>query len=336
MSQAAILPVPPGDAGRAAIAKAAALLKQGEVVAFPTETVYGLGAHALDPAAVQRIYDAKGRPAWNPLIVHVADSSAAVRLVRRWPSEAEMLAVRYWPGPLTLVLPRDPVVPDIVTAGLDTVAIRVPAHPVTSALLQASGLPLAAPSANRSGEVSPTTAEHVARGLGDRIPLILDGGPTTVGIESTVLDLSGEKPVLLRPGMVSREELEALVGPVLDPPREAESTSARPSPGMLKRHYAPKAPLAVFEPGSDTAGHPLVAAAREAGLPIGAILYSAVTLPSVLVEHLPADPNGYARGLYAALHRLDERGVGCILVERPPAEPGWDAIRDRLRRAAHS
>ena len=331
---ARLLPVAPGPAGEAALAEAAALLRRGEVVAFPTETVYGLGAHALDPQAVARIYAAKGRPAWNPLIVHVADATAARALARTWPASAARLAERYWPGPLTLVLPRQPVVPDSVTAGLDTVALRVPAHPVAAALLRACGLPLAAPSANRSGEVSPTTAAHVARSLGTRIPLILDGGATSVGIESTVLDLSGPQPVLLRPGMVTREALEALVGPLVVAGPAAREEAARPSPGMLERHYAPRAPLVLVEPGVDAAALAAVRAARARGESVAALSLGGA-LPADTTVTLPADPAAYAKGLYAALHHLDESGVGCILVEAPPAAAGWEAIRDRLRRAAH-
>jgi len=331
---ARILAVVPGPAGEAALAEAVALLQRGEVVAFPTETVYGLGAHALDPAAVGRIYAAKGRPAWNPLIVHVADAAAARALARAWPPAAAQLAERYWPGPLTLVLPRQPAVPDSVTAGLDTVALRVPAHPVAAALLRACGLPLAAPSANRSGEVSPTTAVHVARSLGELIPLILDGGPTSVGIESTVLDLSRPQPVLLRPGMVPREALEAVVGPVAVAGPAASAEAARPSPGMLERHYAPRAPLVLVEPGVDATALAPVRAARARGERIAALSLGAV-LPAETTVTLPADPAGYAKGLYAALHHLDESGAGCILVEAPPAAAGWEAIRDRLRRAAH-
>src|SRR5215207_179752 len=205
------------DAPDAAVREAAAVLRAGGLVAFPTETVYGLGAHALDPAAVERIYQAKGRPAYNPLIVHAADAAAARRLAARWPGAAERLAERFWPGPLTLVVPRSPEIPDAVSAGLATVALRVPAHPVAHALLLAAGIPVAAPSANRSTQISPTTAEHVRRGLGERVDLIVDGGPCPVGIESTVLSLAGPVPTVLRPGTISIDDLRPVIGEVALP-----------------------------------------------------------------------------------------------------------------------
>jgi L-threonylcarbamoyladenylate synthase len=310
----------------ALIARAAALIGQGHLVAFPTETVYGLGANALHPAAVEKIYEAKGRPAHNPLIVHVADATAAQRLVTAWPEAAERLASRWWPGPLTLVLPKSRDVPAEVTAGLGTVAIRVPAHPVALALLRAAGVPVAAPSANRSGQVSPTTAAHVVESLGERVQMVLDGGPTSVGIESTVLDLSDRAPILLRPGMVSREELEAVVGPIATAAPAAAAAAPRPAPGMLDRHYAPDAPVILFTDAGEVAA--------ECG-PAAAALVRTVGLPDVSVqERLPADPAGYARELYGALRRLDARGPEVILVERPPMTPEWAAIRDRLERAA--
>src|SRR5919199_1388466 len=191
------------------IRRAADLLRAGELVAFPTETVYGLGANALDEGAVRKIFEAKGRPSYNPLIVHVSSAADVSRVAAAWPESAQRLAERFWPGPLTLVLPKRSEVPDAVTAGLGSVAVRVPAHPVALALLRAAGVPVAAPSANRSTEVSPTMAPHVEKSLGKRVALIVDGGPTTVGIESTVVDLSGERPVLLRPGAISGLELGA-------------------------------------------------------------------------------------------------------------------------------
>ncbi len=321
----------PADA--AGIAEAAALLRAGELVAFPTETVYGLGGNALDPTAVARIYEAKGRPEYNPLIVHLADAAGARALATRWPEPAERLSRRWWPGPLTLVLPRAAGIPDIVTAGGGTVALRVPAHPAAQALLRAAGVPLAAPSANRSGEVSPTTAAHVARGLAGRIPLVLDGGATNVGIESTVLDLSGPMPVLLRPGMISRAELEREIGPVGTPGREPPREGPRPSPGMLERHYAPRAPLRLV-PGAQDAVE-LARAVHARGERVGAVTLGDPLPDADDVIRLPPEPEGYARGLYGALHRLDELGVALILAVAPPADARWDAVRDRLRRAAH-
>jgi L-threonylcarbamoyladenylate synthase len=318
----------------AVLAHAAELLRAGELVAFPTETVYGLGANALDPSAVAKIYEAKGRPAYNPLIVHVADIESAKRLVSRWPDIATRLASRWWPGPLTLVLPKAPDIPEVVTAGLPTVAIRIPSHPVALALLRATALPLAAPSANRSGEVSPTTAQHVARSLGGRVPLILDAGPTTVGIESTVVDLSGPVPLLLRPGMIGREELAEVTGPMAVAQSSQNPAAARPSPGMLDRHYAPGARLLLFEFTGEAATVAAIAAARRSNGRVGA-LTRRLTIEGVdLQEQLPDGPAAYARELYGALHRMDEAGVSLILVERPPADPDWDAVRDRLERAA--
>ncbi len=316
------------------LAQAVELLRAGELVAFPTETVYGLGANALDASAVGRIYGAKGRPAYNPLIVHVADVGSAQRLVTSWPELATRLAERWWPGPLTLVLPKTDRIPELVTAGLPTVALRVPSHPVALALLRAADLPLAAPSANRSGEVSPTTAAHVARSLGSRVPLILDGGPTTVGIESTVVDLSGPVPVLLRPGMIGREELARIVGPIVQPQSSAGPEEARPSPGMLDRHYAPRARLRFFESGSAREILQEIESVRTSRGLVGALTRRLVLEGVDLVEQLPKGPAGYARELYGALHRMDEAGATLILVERPPDDPEWDAVRDRLERAA--
>ncbi len=232
------MPIVPVDAEHPSaevIEEAARRLRAGELVAFPTETVYGLGANALDADAVRRIFTAKGRPSYNPIIVHVADVNGARRVVSEWPESAARLAQRFWPGPLTLVLPRRPEVPDAVTAGLDTVAVRVPAHPVALALLRAAGIPIAAPSANPSTRVSPTTARHVAESLGDRVAMIIDGGPTSVGIESTVLDVSHDRPVLLRPGMISQADLAEVVGDIATATHAAEG-KARPSPGMMEKH----------------------------------------------------------------------------------------------------
>ncbi|MBI4873456.1 MAG: threonylcarbamoyl-AMP synthase, partial [Acidobacteria bacterium] len=200
------------DAG--VIQRAAELIRAGRLVAFPTETVYGLGANALDAAAVEKIFAAKGRPSTSPLIVHVDSEEMARTLARQWPDAAHVLVRRFWPGPLTLVVPKRECVPDVVTAGLATVGLRAPSHPLALALIRAAGVPIAAPSANRFTGLSPTTAEHVRRGLGEAADLILDGGPTVVGIESTVLSLAGQRPLLLRPGMVSREAIEALIGPL--------------------------------------------------------------------------------------------------------------------------
>jgi L-threonylcarbamoyladenylate synthase len=322
------LAVDPRSPDPAAIRRAAAVLRRGGLVAFPTETVYGLGASALDPAAVARIFAAKGRPSYNPLIVHVADADAARALAAEWSAAAERLAERFWPGPLTLVVPRRAQVPDAVTAGLDSVALRVPAHPVAHALLGEAAIPVAAPSANRSTGVSPTTAAHVERSLGGRVELILDGGPTPVGIESTVVSLAGRLPTLLRPGTVSIEELRDAVGEVVLPAGGPGGDAARPSPGMLDRHYAPRAEVRLL--GAGDAAPPGAAGGRTAVL-----LIRGAAHPAGETVRMPADAREYAARLYATLHRLDDEGFGRILVELPPDTPEWAGVRDRLRRAAH-
>jgi len=303
----------------AALERAAALIRAGKLVAFPTETVYGLGANALDAAAVAEIYRVKGRPPASPIIVHVASLEMAQGLVTRWPEEAEALARRWWPGPLTLVLPKQGIVPDIVTAGLPTVGLRMPAHPVALDLIRRAGLPVAAPSANRFSELSPTRAEHVEESLGNAIELILDGGPTEVGIESTVLSLAGERPQVLRPGMVTREDLEALIGPVELGGRVENGAHA--SPGMHPRHYSPRTPLVLVSDGV------LPATGR------GAYLWMRRAVPADECVEMPADPRRYAAVLYDTLHRLDQEGFDWIAVERPPEGDAWAAIRDRLERA---
>jgi L-threonylcarbamoyladenylate synthase len=328
-------------ADAAGIAAAAAILRQGGLVAFPTETVYGLGAQALDPVAVRKIFEAKGRPAFNPLIVHVLDADAARALVTRWPPLAEALVQRFWPGPLTLVLPRRPIVPDVITGGGPTVAIRSPAHPVARALLAAAAVPIAAPSANRFTELSPVTAEQVERSLGDRVACILDGGRTNVGIESTVIDLSGPGPVLLRPGTITQAELESVTGPLARPSVASDDQSPRPSPGMIARHYAPRATVVLVR---STEIEATIARARPVDgsrdAKIGLITWSPgerrrAPHPAIWHRALPADAAGYAAELYHALHAGDEAGCARILVEHPPADPAWDGIRDRLTRAAH-
>jgi L-threonylcarbamoyladenylate synthase len=322
-----------------ALTLARELLGRGEVVAFPTETVYGLGANALSAAAVERIYAAKGRPRHNPLIVHVRDTAAAQELVTAWPALATQLAARFWPGPLTMVLPRGEAIPAIVSAGLSTVALRVPAHPVALRLLGVCGLPLAAPSANRSLEVSPTSAEHVAASLPD-VPLILDGGRCALGIESTVVDLTRTPPRLLRPGALPLRLLREVIPDLeVPPPSIALATEApSPSPGMAARHYAPRAPLFLLpaEPG--------LAEARILKLPAPRGLLCHLASPALaahcaVVERLPTDPAGYAADLYAALHRLDDQQVASIAVAPLPAhsatdDDGWLAIADRLMRAS--
>jgi L-threonylcarbamoyladenylate synthase len=321
--ETAVLSIDPAAPEGPAIERAAAVLRAGGLVAFPTETVYGLGANALDAAAVARIYAAKGRPARNPIIIHVADAEAARAVVADWPDAARRLAERFWPGPLTLVLPRGPAVPDIVTAGGPTVAVRVPAHPVAQALLRSAGVPVAAPSANRSTELSPTTAAHVLRGLAGRIDLVLDGGPTTAGLESTVLDLTTTPPRLLRPGPIAPLEIEAVIGPV-QRPSAVTPEGPLASPGLLPRHYAPRTPLVCVEGNASAA----VRSLTEMGQRVGWLRFGET-------GGMPTDPAGYAARLYAELHALDGQGLDRIVVELPPDEEEWLAVRDRLRRAAH-
>ncbi len=330
---ARVLPVHDVARSADAIALAAEMLRRGELVAFPTETVYGLGANALDEAAVRKIFAAKGRPANNPLIVHVLDAEQARELSTAWPDDAERLAQAFWPGPLSLVLPKRALVPDLVTAGAPTIALRVPAHPVARALLQAADLPIAAPSANRANAVSPTTAQHVSKELGPQVELILDAGPTTGGLESTVLDLSGRRPRLLRPGLVTPEQIERIIGPIeRQIARTAADDSPLLSPGNLPRHYAPRAPMELH--GAAAAAERVEALAAE-GLHVGWLTFSpASNLARAIVIAMPTDPVDYAARLYAALHELDDAGVERIVVELPPDDPAWLAIHDRLRRGA--
>lgn len=327
------LPVDPLHPNRETLEQAAAVIRRGGLVAFPTETVYGLGANALDEAAVQRIFDAKGRPSYNPLIAHVASTHAARELAEHWPDAAERLAQRFWPGPLTLVVAKRPDIPDLLTAGLPSVALRVPAHAVARGLLEAAGVPVAAPSANRFTELSPTTARHVAKALGDRVDLILDGGATQVGIESTVVDLSGGEAALLRPGSLSREELEATVGR-LRSGREISGSAPRPSPGMVRRHYSPRARLVLFPERERGAMVGVAAEAQRRGLRVGALLLAPLDASIPHPLNMPDDPAAYARELYAALHALDDLACDLILTDAVPNAPEWAGIRDRLARAA--
>jgi L-threonylcarbamoyladenylate synthase len=330
----AVWTIDPAAPNAEVIAEAARVLRGGGLVAFPTETIYGLGANALDASAVARIFAAKGRPANNPLIVHVADAGAARHVTADWPASAEMLAGRFWPGPLTLVLPKGESVPDEVTARGPTVAVRVPAHPVALALLRVSGVLIAAPSANRSTELSPTRGEHVLRGLNGRIDLLLDAGPTAGGIESTVLDLTATPPRLLRPGLISPAELEAVLGPLSRiRPASGVAMQSLPSPGLLPRHYAPRTPLECV----DMKDEERVAALCREGKRVGWVTFADVggaKWPGVLLRVLPGDPAGYSARLYAALHELDVAGLDRIVVTLPPDTEEWLAVRDRLRRAA--
>jgi L-threonylcarbamoyladenylate synthase len=324
-----VLPV----ADPAALDEAARVLHAGGLVAFPTETVYGLGADATNPDAVARIFEAKGRPANNPLIVHGHEIEQVQRAVSAWPHAVAVLAQRFWPGPLTLVLPRSPIVPDTVTAGLGTVGIRIPDCEVARALLRRFGGPVAAPSANRSNGVSPTTAGHVLADLDGRIDLILDGGPSCIGIESTVLDVTVDPPRVLRPGAITAGQLGRVLGvEVAAPPSPpAGSHAPRTSPGQMDLHYAPRATMSIARP-DDVASTPRRNLRKTglivAGQPIG---------PASGVYHEQmtwTDPVLAARELYATLRRWDDEGVERIEVVLPPDEDEWRAVRDRLWRAS--
>lgn len=339
----AVLKVDPQAPEAAIIAQAAALIRSGGLVAFPTETVYGLGADALNATAVERIFAAKERPAYDPLIVHVADFAALSALVQKLPEIALQLANAFWPGPLTLVLPKAAIVPDIVTAGGATVAVRCPAHPVAQALIRAAATPIAAPSANLFSHTSPTTADHVISDLNGRIELILDGGSTQIGVESTVLDLRGPGVVVLRPGAVTVDMVHAVLGQVEVRTRPSAQTEVLASPGLLQRHYAPHAELRLFS-GPDAA---VVNAIREmAADEMAAGRTVVLLLPDEEIEALKdlgclaatlgprADLAAMAQRLYAGLRGADHAGAAVILARTAPAQGLGLAINDRLRRAA--
>lgn len=313
------------------IEKAAAILRRGGLVAFPTETVYGLGADASNADAVKKIFIAKGRPQNHPLIVHLPDASHLPHWASEVPIAAHRLGERFWPGPLTLILRRAENVSRVLTAGQDAVGLRVPAHPVAHALLQAFGKGIAAPSANRFGRISPTTAEHVRAELGRHVDMVLDGGSCDIGIESTIVDLSGSQPALLRPGKISASEIEDVLGGPLAKP----GPSSPRAPGMLAVHYAPQTPLQVVSGKAlaETAYHFSAQGKRAAVL-----AYRHEPIAGVHITWLaaPSQVAGYARELYANLRRLDQSKHDVILVEQVPPGEEWDAVRDRLAKAALS
>ena len=328
------------------IERAANLLRAGRLVVFPTETVYGVGANALDPEAVARIYAVKRRPATSPLIVHVASIEIAQALVEVWPETADLLAKTFWPGPLTLVLTTarvgtgaSPVqaeqssaalssratpisIPSIVTAGLPTVGLRMPAHPIALALLRAAGVPLAAPSANRFTELSPTTADHVRHSLGTEVDLILDGGPCSIGIESTVISLATPTPTLLRPGAISRADIESIIGPIAT--AQELSTGAHPAPGMHPRHYSARTVLYLTQKG-EVPGQ---------GQGIYLQLQQPPSRANIAVIQMPQSAAAYAAALYEVLHQADAKNYSWITIDLPPNTPEWEAVQDRLKRAA--
>ncbi len=305
-------------------AKAIELLQRGEVVAIPTETVYGLAADARNELAIAKIYATKQRPANNPLIVHIASMAQVADWASEFPPLAQTLAQAFWPGPLTLVLPARAEVSATVRAGEPTVALRVPAHPVALALLNESGLGLAAPSANKYTQLSPTTAEHVTSGLGQDVP-VLEGGACQVGIESTIVSVHGDDWQLLRPGMIDAEMIAAVAGKLPTQPT-ADTPKA---PGQHLLHYSPRTPCLLFESKSAMRHY-------AASKPAAAALLFGDEQPVTLTDvYLPNDPAHAAERLYAALHTLDAAQAEVILIESPPATPAWDALRDRLQRAAY-
>jgi L-threonylcarbamoyladenylate synthase len=305
------------------VRRAAEILRGGGLVAFPTETVYGLGADASNAAAVARLYRVKGRPADHPVIVHFADPGKAFAWAHEVPDAARKLAARFWPGPLTLIVQRSALAKDFVTGGQDSVGLRVPSHPVAQELLKEFGGAIAAPSANRFGLVSPTTAAHVREDLGNDVDLVVEGGPSDVGIESTIVDLSAGSPVLLRPGHLSREELETALGASI-----AERTGAAPRhSGGLERHYAPRTPAELV---------PTHELDRRIAQMKDKVAVLAFSRPDERVDYwvrMPRDPRAYAQKLYAALRELDGAGCERILVEAPPETPEWEAVSDRMKRA---
>lgn len=327
--------VDPENPEESAIAEAAEILRRGGLVAFPTETVYGLGALALDEVCVRRIFEAKGRPAINPIIVHVSDRESAKRLTTDWTSGAERLANTFWPGPLTLVLRRHASVPDIVAAGGPTVGVRCPANRIALALLNATGQPLAAPSANPSNYLSPTTAAHVLKGLDGKVDLILDGGPTRAGIESTVFDLTVTPPTVLRTGPIAFTQIEKeLDVRCADQTRGSRVNSVMRSPGQLTRHYSPKTPLLLAANRDELQrmiAERTTENARIAVLSFPPALKASATIRPIT---MPSHPQEFAASIYSELHAVDELGVHCILVEAPPDTVEWQAVLDRLRRAA--
>jgi len=332
---AEILPTHTATLFNAAVTRAAERLRAGEVVALPTETVYGLAANALEAKAVAKIFVLKGRPAHNPIIVHVASLAMARQCVTDWPAAAEQLAKSFWPGPLTVVLPKSPAIPALVTAGGATVGVRWPSHPFIQAVIRECGFPLAAPSANLSNQISPTNASHVQKSLGRNLALIVDGGQSQVGIESTVLDLTTTPPRVLRPGMIHAESLTAVIGG-LNASSAGDPLCPLRSPGLLQKHYAPKAKLVVLHWANDADlraqmekrewkmenSHVIAHTHIPAGADWGG------------VGVIPHDAEAFARALYGELHRCDEAGAARIVIEALPDTIEWRAIADRLNRAA--
>ena len=332
-----ILPTHTAALFAAAVQRAAKLLRAGEVVALPTETVYGLAANALDEKAVARIFQIKGRPAHNPIIIHVVGNEMARECVADFPALAGKFSQSFWPGPLTLVLPRAEKIPNVVTAGGDTVGVRWPSHPFMQAVIRECGFPLAAPSANLSNQISPTNAAHVHAQLGGKIPLIVDGGQSQVGIESTVLDLTVSPPRILRPGMIHAESLASVAGKIVTAESgKQKSESTLRSPGMLAKHYSPKAKLMVLNWCDDADLKFLLSAFHFPLSHVHIVAHTKIpaSFSAENVSVMPHDAEAFARALYAELHRCDAAGAKLIVVEALPDLPAWSGIADRLRRAA--
>ena len=336
----------------AVIAEAALVLARGGLVAFPTETVYGLGARGLHEADVRRIFAAKERPTGHPLILHVDSEAMARTLTTAWSDRASRLAVAFWPGPLTLVVARAPHVPDVVSGGLHSVGVRAPQHPVALALIRAVGEPVAAPSANAHTHISPTTAAHVVRSLGDRVDLVLDAGPCTHGIESTVVDIVSDPPRVLRAGAAGLEAIRAIVPDVVYDAISLTGDVARASPGLAAKHYAPRTHVVLVDPGlavvSELRGLARTSSSTGPTRRFGAIVWSEAArtaleaavrgdgLSLIKFTVLPPDAAAYAQAIFAALHEADAAGLDALVIERVPEAPEWWAVADRLRRAAEA
>jgi L-threonylcarbamoyladenylate synthase len=330
---ARVLVVDPHAPDASAIADAVRVLRAGGLVALPTETVYGLGVRALDERAIGRVFQAKGRPAHHPLIVHVLDAEQANGLAALWTERASVLARAFWPGPLTLVVERAHHVPAAIAGEGGSIAVRAPSHAVARAVIAALGEPVAAPSANRFQGLSPTTAAHVLKNLGEAVDLVLDAGPCDAGIESTVVDVRGAVARVLRPGAVSVAALRAILPDLEAQAVQVHGAEPRASPGMAARHYAPRAELLIADTWDEArrVARALASTGKRAGL----VVHTRETAPpGILVRKLPDDPAQYARLLYATLHAMDDAGVDAIVVQGVPGDDAWWAVADRLRRAS--
>lgn len=336
-----VIPIDPLHIDATNLEQAAAIIRRGGLVAFPTETVYALGADVFNRTAVEAVFHAKGRPATDPLIVHIAHAEQVNQVASRMPLLAQQLAAAFWPGPLTLVLPRKESIPAEVSAGKNTVAVRLPAHPVICRLIEEAGVPVVGPSANRFGHTSPTSAQHVLDDLDERIDAVIDSGPTLIGVESTVLDVSGTEPCLLRPGGISLEQLHPYIPDLKFVPAYLNETSAATGPGMLLTHYAPRARLMLYDGSPDAVQMALIqgiAEQQQLGKSVGVLIImdnpTRYEQAGAKVIHAGETLESAASGLFRAMRELDSQGVDVILADAPPASGIGLAIRDRLIRAA--